>query len=468
MSRPGAQPAFGKILIANRGEIALRIARTCRELGIASVAVYSTADATSAVADLADEAVCVGPAAAGHSYASIPAIIEAARLTGADAIHPGYGFLAENPDFSQVCADEGITFIGPSAAVLERFGDKAAARDLMRDVGLPLLPGGSGVCVDEADAAHTAAAIGLPIIVKAVAGGGGKGMAVAWRMEDVALAVRETRAAAQSLYADNRVYVERFLRRARHVEVQVLADRYGAAVHLGDRDCSVQRRHQKLVEETPAPLLADDTRRSMAEAALAGVKAAGLVGAATVEFLVDEQENFYFMEVNARLQVEHAVTEMVTGVDIVAQQIRLAAGAPLELEQSSIVARGAAIECRLNAEDPDRDFRPTPGTLTRVRLPGGTFTRVDSHIGTGTTITADYDSLLGKVVVWAPNREAAVSRLQRALDEVVIEGPGVHHTGGLLRRVLDDAEFRSASHATDLMPRLLAGPSGAPDQESDR
>ncbi|MEU7755578.1 biotin carboxylase N-terminal domain-containing protein [Micromonospora sp. NPDC049101] len=458
---------FRKILIANRGEVALRIARTCRELGIPCVAVYSSADAGSPVTHLADEAVHIGPAPAARSYLNVPALVEAARMTGADAVHPGYGFLAEDPDFAEVCAAEGLTFIGPAAAVLECLGNKASARDLMRGVGVPLLPGGDSILLDEADGLRTAERIGYPVIVKAVAGGGGKGMGVAWDPGELVGAVRDTRAAAQALYSDNRVYLERYLRHARHVELQVLGDRYGAAVHLGDRDCSVQRRHQKLVEETPAPGLSPETRQAMAEAALTGVKAAGLVGAATVEFLVDEHENFYFMEVNPRLQVEHPVTEMVTGVDIVAQQIRLAAGEPLALEQSSAVARGAAVECRLNAEDPDRDFLPTPGRLDAVRLPAGPFTRVDTHVAPGTVVTADYDSLLGKIVVWGPDRTAALARMDRALAEVVIEGSGIRHTRDLLRQVLRSADFAAGRHSTDLLTQLLgtaarpAGDAGA-------
>jgi acetyl-CoA carboxylase, biotin carboxylase subunit len=449
---------FQKVLIANRGDVALRIARTCRELGIPSVAVYSSADRGAAVTDLAEESVHIGPAPASRSYLSMPALVEAARKVGADAIHPGYGFLSEDPDFAEVCAANGLTFIGPAPAVLQVLGDKAAARALMREAGLPMLPGSLDPVADEADGLRTAERIGYPVIVKAVAGGGGKGMAIAHDPAALATAIRTTSATAQALYADGRVYLEQYLPAARHIEIQVLCDSYGNAIHLGERDCSVQRRHQKLVEETPAAGLAPAVRDAICAAALDGVRAAGLVGAGTVEFLLDGADRFSFMEVNARLQVEHAVTEMVTGIDIVEQQLRLAAGEPLALRQRDVRWSGAAVECRLNAEDPDRDFLPTPGRLELVRLPGGPFTRVDSHAYQGWSATADYDSLLGKVVVWGPDRAAALARCRRALAEVRIEGPGVRHTRDFLLRVLADGDFRAGSHHTGLVDRLLRGP----------
>jgi acetyl-CoA carboxylase biotin carboxylase subunit len=446
---------FRKLLIANRGDVALRVARTCHELDIPCVAVYSTADRGSAVTDLAGESVHIGPPPAARSYLSIPALIEAARATGADAIHPGYGFLAEDPDFAEVCTDHGLTFVGPAPEVLQVLGDKAAARSLMRTAGLPMLPGSADPLADEADGLATAGRIGYPVIVKAVAGGGGKGMAIARDPAELARAIQSTSAAAQLLYADDRVYLERYLPAARHIEIQVLCDRYGNAVHLGERDCSVQRRHQKLVEETPAARLPGGVRAAISAAALDGVRAAGLVGAGTVEFLVDAADRFYFMEVNARLQVEHAVTEMVTGIDLVAEQIRLAAGERLRFEQHEIRTTGAAVECRLNAEDPDRDFLPTPGRLDLVRLPGGPFTRVDSHAFPGWTATADYDSLLGKIVAWGPDRAAALARARRALAEVRIEGRGLRHTTDFLLRVLGDDDFQAGRHTTGLVDRLL-------------
>src|SRR5690606_24410528 len=389
----------------------------------------------------ADEAVHIGPAPAGRSYSSAAALIEAARLTKADAIHPGYGFLSEDPDFAEICAEEGIAFIGPAATVLECLGDKAAARELMASAGLPLLPGSPGICATEAECRRSAAQVGYPVIVKAVAGGGGRGMKVARNAAELPGVFRETKAVAQSLYGDGRVYVERYVERARHVEVQVLRDGFGAAVHLGTRDCSVQRRHQKLIEETPAPNLSEATRAAIARAAVNGIHAAGLVGVATVEFLVDDDENFYFLEVNPRLQVEHPVTEMVTGVDLVAQQIRIAAGEPSALRQTDVRIRGAAVECRLNAEDPARDFQATPGRLEVVRMPGGPFTRVDTHCFPGCTVPPFYDSLLAKVVTWGPDRTTALERMRRALLEVRIEGPGVRHNGNLHLEVLSDPTF---------------------------
>jgi acetyl-CoA carboxylase biotin carboxylase subunit len=451
---------FTKVLIANRGEIALRVARTCRELGVATVAVCSTADRDSAVAEFADETVHIGPSQATRSYLSAPALIEAARRTKADAIHPGYGFLSEDPDFAEICAEEGISFVGPDWPVLERLGDKASARELMFSAGLPLLPGSGGVCASEADCVRTAERLGFPVIVKAVAGGGGRGMTIARTASELPAVFHETRAVALSLYGDGRVYVERYLDGARHVEVQVLCDRYGAGIDLGDRDCSVQRRHQKVIEETPAPGLSDATRSAMARAAVHGVTVAGLVGAATVEFLVDADENYYFLEVNARLQVEHPVTEMVTGVDIVEQQLRLAAGEPLALDAAEVRGRGAAIECRVNAEDPSRDFQATPGRLDVFRMPGGPFTRIDTHCFTGGSVSPFYDPLMAKVITWGPDRPRALDRMARALAEVRIEGPGLCDNTGLLRAVVAEPEFAAGTHTTQLLATMSAAAPG--------
>ncbi|GIG63086.1 acetyl-CoA carboxylase biotin carboxylase subunit [Longispora fulva] len=453
MSRP-----FDTVLIANRGEIALRVARTCRELGIKVVAVHSTEDRDSAVVRAADQAVQIGPAPARQSYLNMAAILEAALRTGAQAIHPGYGFLSENPDFPEACAANGIVFVGPSAAVMARLGDKVAARSLMAEAGLPLLPGSLQPLDNVEDASAVAAEIGYPVIIKAAAGGGGRGLQVVLDKEDFAAQYHATRAVAQSLFGDGRVYVEQFLPHARHVEIQVLCDGHGNAVHLGERDCSVQRRHQKLIEETPSPGLSADVVRRMGEAAVLGARTAGYVGAGTFEFLVDPGGGFSFMEVNCRIQVEHPVTEMVTGVDLIREQLSIAAGRPLELTQADIRPVGASIECRVNAENPDVDFAPAPGRLEVFVPPGGPFVRVDTHGYPGYRVSAAYDSLLAKVVVWAPDRDQAVARMRRALAEFHVSGPGVHTTIPFLRRVLDHPDFRSGRHGTDLIARLPSGP----------
>jgi acetyl-CoA carboxylase biotin carboxylase subunit len=446
---------FTKILIANRGEIALRVARTCRELGIATVAVHSSADRDSAVVRLADESVHIGPSPARRSYLNVPAVIEAARATGAQAIHPGYGFLSENPDFAEVCADNDLVFIGPRPPVMQLLGDKAMTRLAMRDAGLPLLPGTVDPVATPAEALAAATHVGFPVILKAVAGGGGRGMTVVHHRQDLPVAFQQTRAAAAAVFGDGRVYLEHYLADARHVEVQVLCDRQGAGVYIGDRDCSAQRRHQKLVEEAPAPNLPAATRAAMGAAAVRGALSVGFTGAGTMEFLVDSDDNFYLMEMNARLQVEHPVTEMVSGIDLVEQQIRVAAGERLGFCQADVTLRGAAIECRINAEDPDRDFLPTPGVLERFALPGGAFTRVDTHAFAGYVVPPHYDSLLAKLVVWAPDRQRAVARLHRALDELVIEGPRVRTTAEFARQITDHPLFRAARHTTGLVDRIV-------------
>jgi acetyl-CoA carboxylase biotin carboxylase subunit len=446
---------LSSVLVANRGEIALRVARTCRELGVRVIAVYSTEDADSAVVRLADDAVCIGPAPARRSYLNMAAIIEAALRTGAQAIHPGYGFLSENPDFAEACEKNGIIFIGPPAAVLDRLGDKTAARALMSAAGLPLLPGSLHPLPNAQLAAGLAVDIGYPVIIKAAAGGGGRGMQVVSDPAHFARAYHETRATAQKVFGDGRVYVERYLPRARHVEIQVLCDARGNAIHLGERDCSIQRRHQKLVEETPAPALPEGLAVRMGQVAVRGACAAGYVGAGTFEFLVDETGEFYFMEVNCRIQVEHPVTEMVTGVDLVAEQLRIAAGHPLALRQADVVVRGAAIECRINAEDPARAFAPTPGLLTEFYAPGGPFVRVDTYGAPGVRVSAAYDSLLAKLVVWAPGRTEAIARMRRALAELRVAGAGVHTTANFLAGVLDHPEFRAARHNTSFLAEYL-------------
>ncbi|MEU1957557.1 acetyl-CoA carboxylase biotin carboxylase subunit [Nocardia sp. NPDC019255] len=445
---------FEKILIANRGEIALRVARTCRELGVRTVAVHSVADAESAVVRFADEAVQIGPSAAKRSYLNAAAILAAAELTGADAIHPGYGFLSESPDFADACRAAGRTLIGPPADVMAQLGDKQSARTLMAKAGLPLLPGSLDPL--ELDEAHALAdSIGYPVIVKAAAGGGGRGMRVVHESAAFPRAYQETRATARMLFGDSRVYLEKYLAAARHVEIQVLCDAFGNGVYLGERDCSVQRRHQKLIEESPAPLLPDGLAQRMGESAVHGVLEAGYTGAGTVEFLVDRDGDYYFMEVNCRIQVEHPVTEMVTGMDLIAEQIRVAAGEPLGLAQEDIVLRGAAIECRINAENPAAEFAPAPGILTEFTPPGGPFVRVDTHAHAGYSIPPNYDSLLAKLVVWAPDRDRALARMRRALAEFRISGAHVATTRDFLYEVLDHPAMRAATHTTGLVDELL-------------
>jgi acetyl-CoA carboxylase biotin carboxylase subunit len=445
---------FSKILIANRGEIALRVARTCRELGVRTVAIYSGQDRESAVVRFADEAVQIGPPEAKLSYLNAMAILEVAQRTGAEAIHPGYGFLSEDPDFADICAASGIPLIGPSAEVMAQLGSKISARMLMTKAGLPMLPG-SIVPLGADQAARLAEQIGFPVIVKASAGGGGLGMRVIRDKGDFMDAYRRTEATARTLFGDSRVYLEKYLDIARHVEIQVLCDAYGTAVHLGSRDCSVQRRHQKLVEESPAPRLPDALIERMGQAAIRGALAAGYVGAGTFEFLVGPDNEYYFMEVNCRIQVEHPVTEAVTGIDLVAEQIKVAAGGRLSLKPEDTRTRGVAIECRINTEDPDRDFAPTPGTLEEFIPAGGPFVRVDTHAFPGYTVPPNYDSLLAKLIVWAPDRTQAISRMRRALEEFHIAGSTVRTTKGFLLDVLGNPKFAAAEHSTALVNEMM-------------
>ncbi|MCW3844314.1 acetyl-CoA carboxylase biotin carboxylase subunit [Micromonospora yasonensis] len=453
---------FDKVLIANRGEIALRVLRACRELGVRTVVAHSSADADSLPVRLADETVRIGPAASRQSYLNAAAIVEAARQTGAQAVHPGYGFLSEDADFAEICAENGLTFVGPPPEVMSALADKSVARALMSKAGLPLPPGSVQTLPTVTDALEVAAEVGYPVIVKAAAGGGGRGMTVVRAATELPRAYARTRAAAQVAFGDDRVYVERYLTDARHVEVQVLCDGHGNGVHLGTRDCSVQRRHQKLIEEGPAPALRPSTLDLLAETALRGVLSVGFTGAGTVEFLVDEAEECHFLEVNCRIQVEHPVTELVTGVDLVHEQLHIAAGTPLRWRQDQIQLRGVAVECRVNVEDPERGFAPAPGRLDRFRPPGGPFTRVDTHGHPGYLVSPHYDSLLAKVAVWAPDRDGAVDRLDRALAEFEVAGPGVRTTIPFARRVLRDPAFRAARHTTGLVDRLLAADAAGP------
>ncbi|QFZ18809.1 acetyl-CoA carboxylase biotin carboxylase subunit [Saccharothrix syringae] len=446
---------FDKVLIANRGEVAVRVARACRELGVRSVAVYSTRDRDSAVVRMADEAVHIGPGQPARSYLNAAAVLQAADQTGAEAIHPGYGFLSESPDFAEACEAAGITLIGPPARVMSVLGDKTSARALMRRAGLELLPGSTDA-LDVEEALELADRIGYPVIIKASAGGGGRGMAVVRERDRFVDDFRRTRATAQAVFGDGRLYVEKYLEHARHVEVQVLCDTRGRAIHLGERDCSVQRRHQKLIEESPAPDLRPGLAERMGRSAVAGAVAAGYVGAGTFEFLVSPEGEHYFMEVNCRIQVEHPVTEMVTGVDLVQQQIRIAAGLPLELAQDDVRPRGVSIECRINAEDPAAGFAPTPGLIERFVPAGGPFVRVDTHVHAGYTVPPDYDSLLAKLVVWAPDRDAAIARMRRALAEFRVDGARVRTTGQFLDAVLAHPKFAAAAHSTALVDELLA------------
>jgi acetyl-CoA carboxylase biotin carboxylase subunit len=447
---------FRTVLIANRGEIALRVARACRELGVRTVLAHSAADRDSAAARYADQTVQIGPAEARQSYLNTAAIISAALQTGADAVHPGYGFLAEDPDLSEACAAHGLTFIGSPPGVLAQLGSKAPAREFAAKVGMPLLPGSQGTLDTAAEARAVAREIGYPVIIKAVAGGGGRGMSVVHQAADFPRAFAETRAAAQALFGDPRVYVERFLVAARHVEVQLIADRYGNVTHFGTRDCSVQRRRQKLIEEGPCPGVPAETLDRMSAAAVDCAQRAGYQGAGTFEFVMDGEHNFYFMEVNCRIQVEHPVTELITGIDLVREQIAVAAGERLSVRQEDVQVRGAAIECRVNAEDPTRNFLPTPGVLDEFFPPAGPFIRVDTHGHPGMRVTQFYDPLLAKVLVWAPDRPQAITRMRCALDEFQVSGRGMHTTVGFLREVLSHPLFQANKHTTALVSDMLA------------
>jgi acetyl-CoA carboxylase, biotin carboxylase subunit len=447
---------FAKVLIANRGEIALRVARACRELGIASVAVYSTADAESAVVRFADEAVHIGPPATGRSYLHIPSIIGAAQKTGADAIHPGYGFLSEDPYFAEICTNEGITFIGPPPDVMEKVGDKATARELMQKAGLPLLPGTVDPVNTVDEAKEIGDSIGYPVIIKAVAGGGGRGMSVVWSGEELPGLYQSTRATAQAVFKDSAVYIERYLQAPRHTEVQIVCDKQGNGVYFGERDCSVQRRHQKLIEEAPSIHLTPEMRKEIGEKAVGGALSIGYSGAGTMEFLLDKDGTFAFMEMNARIQVEHPVSEMITSVDLIQEQILVAAGEPLSVSQDEVEFRGHSIECRVNAEDPDNNFAPTAGRLDTYVPPGGPWTRVDSHCYPGWTVSPFYDSLIAKLIVWAPDRERAIDRMQRALGEFEIAGRGVKTTIPFHQRLLAHPQFRSGDVSTDFVEQFMA------------
>ena len=411
-----------KVLIANRGEIALRIIRSCRELDIATVAVYSTVDKKALHVQLADEAVCVGDSLSNKSYLNIPNILAAATSRGVDAIHPGYGFLAENDKFAEMCNDHGITFIGPSPNAIRSMGDKSTAKETMERVGVPTVPGSKGLLSSVEEAYEMAQEIGYPVIIKATAGGGGRGMRLVENKANLEKMFKAAQGEAEAAFGNDGLYMEKFIKKPRHVEIQILADRSGNVVHLGERDCSVQRRHQKLLEESPSPAINHSLRKKMGNAAIAAAKSISYEGAGTVEFLVDDDNNFYFMEMNTRIQVEHPVTEMVTGVDLIAEQIKIAGGENLQFNQEDIQLNGHAIECRINAEDPSHNFRPSPGKITGWLPPGGPGVRVDSHVYTGYEIPPFYDSLIGKLIVWGKDRNTAIKRMNRALNECAVTG----------------------------------------------
>jgi acetyl-CoA carboxylase biotin carboxylase subunit len=413
---------FRKILIANRGEIALRVLRACRTLGIEAVVAYSEADRESLPVQLADEAICIGPADARRSYLSAPAVISAAIVTGCDAIHPGYGFLSEDEGFAEVVRAHDLTFIGPPANVLERFSNKESTRRLLGSLGLPTIPGSNGILRDDAHALEEGERVGYPLLIKPAAGGGGKGMRMVRTGRELEAALNVCRSEARAAFGDDSLYLERWLDETRHVEVQVAVDRYGRGIHLGERDCSVQRRHQKILEEGPTPALSPEARNDLCTRAVRAVVSAGYENVGTLEFLVDREGGFFFIEINCRIQVEHPVTEMLTGIDLVATQIRIAAGEPLGINQSDVVSRGHAIEFRINAEDPEREFRPAAGLVERYLSPGGPGVRMDSHLFAGYEVPPFYDSLLGKLIVWGPTREAAIERGRVALGELVVEG----------------------------------------------
>jgi acetyl-CoA carboxylase biotin carboxylase subunit len=435
---------FKKILIANRGEIALRIIRTCKEMGIKTVAVYSKADEDSLHVKFADEAVCIGPANSKESYLKIPSILAAAEITNAEAIHPGYGFLAENAEFSRICGEHNIKFIGPSPEMINSMGDKATAKDTMIKSRVPVVPGSDGVVDDFDTAKKISAEIGYPVIIKASAGGGGRGMRVVTEESKLKQAFDTCRNEASTAFNNPEVYIEKFVQDPRHIEIQVMGDQHGNVIHLGERECSLQRRHQKILEESPSPVMTPELRERMGNAAIKAAKAINYEGAGTIEFLVDKDHNFYFMEMNTRIQVEHPVTEEVTDVDLIREQIRVAAG--LKLDDKPLKMRGHCIECRINAEDPAHNFRPSAGLITVFHMPGGHSVRVDSHAYAGYRIPSNYDSMIGKLIVSAPTREEAIKRMKRSLEEFIIEG--VKTTIPYHLQLMDDEGFKTGEFNT--------------------
>jgi acetyl-CoA carboxylase biotin carboxylase subunit len=457
---------FKKVLIANRGEIAVRIARACRELGVRAVAVYSDVDRASLHVRLADEAYPIGAAPSRESYLVIEKILGVARYAGCDAIHPGYGFLAENPRLARACVDAGLTFIGPSAAAMEQLGSKTAARQIARDVGTPTVPGTLDPIKTVGEATEIAREIGFPVILKAVAGGGGKGMRSVASESELASAWRDATSEAQNAFGDARVYLEKYLERPRHIEIQVLADHHGHFVYLGERECSVQRRHQKVIEEAPSPIMTAELRKAMGEAAVKLARAGNYTNAGTVEFLVDAQRNFYFLEMNTRLQVEHPVTEMVTSLDLVKLQMRIAAGESLPFRQEEIELRGHAIECRIYAEDPDNNFFPSPGKILNCRVPTGPGIRLDEGIYAGWTVPNEYDPMLGKLIAWGGDRGEALARMRRALEEFYASG--IKTNVSLFRRILARSDFRTGAIYTRWLDDFLSGEPAAESRNTEQ
>lgn len=444
---------FEKVLIANRGEIALRVIRACRELGIKTAAIYSEADQESLHVKFADQAICVGPAQSSSSYLHIPNIISAAVLSGADAVHPGYGYLSENSDFAEICAAHGLVFIGPTAAQIERMADKAQAKAEMKAAGVPVLPGSDRSINNEVELLKICKKIGYPVMIKASAGGGGRGMRLAANENELIKAYRLARSEAGAVFGNDKVYIEKYIKNPRHIEIQLLGDSHGNIVHFGERECSLQRRHQKVIEESPSPVVSSRLRKKMGLAAVRGAKAVNYLNAGTVEFLLDENDEFYFMEMNTRIQVEHTVTEMVYGVDLVKAQIQIAAGAEIAYEQSEIVPTAHALECRLFAEDLLQSFLPSPGIITKLHIPGGHGVRWDSHIYQGYEISPYYDSMFGKLITWGEDRDEAIERMLSALSEIQIEG--IQHNVEFHKWLLQHEKFRQGDYSADFLERVM-------------
>ena len=440
-----------KILIANRGEIAVRIIRACREMGIRTVAIYSEADKTSLHVSLADEAICVGPAPSSKSYLNMKAILEAACLTGADSIHPGFGFLSENSTFAKICEEMGIKFIGPNYRLIELLGNKSKAKETMKNAGVPVVPGSEGLIKSKEEAVELAEQIKYPVMLKASAGGGGRGIRVAYNKDQLEKEYDLVKQEAKVSFNDDSLYLEKFVENPRHVEIQVLADEHGNCIHLGERDCSVQRRNQKVLEETPSPILDDKTRKKMGEVAVNAVKEIGYTNAGTIEFLVDKNKDFYFMEMNTRVQVEHPVTEMVTGIDIIKEQIKIASGEPLSYKQKDITFTGHSLEVRINAEDPDKNFMPSPGTITDLHLPGGNGVRIDTAIYPGYAIPPTYDSMIAKIIVHGKDRNESIAKMKSSIAELVVDG--IKTNTDFILKILEDEDFKNNNYDTSFISK---------------
>ena len=440
-----------KVLIANRGEIAVRIIRACREMGIRTVAIYSEADKDALHVRLADQAICIGPAPSSKSYLNVKAILEAACLTGANSIHPGFGFLSENANFAKICEEMGIKFIGPNYKLIELLGNKSKAKETMKKAGVPVVPGSEGLIKSKKEAVEIAEKIKYPVILKASAGGGGKGIRIAHNKEELEKAYNLVKQEAKISFNDDSIYIEKFVENPRHVEIQVLADEHGNGIHLGERDCSVQRRNQKIIEETPASIINDETRKKMGEVAVKAVKEIGYTNAGTIEFLVDKNKDFYFMEMNTRVQVEHPVTEMVTGIDIIKEQIKIASGEKLTIKQKDVKVNGHSMEARINAENPDKNFMPCPGTITGLHIPGGNGVRVDTAIYSGYTIPPTYDSMIAKVIIHGKTREESIAKLKSAVAELVVDG--ITTNADFILKILDNENFKKNNYDTSFIEK---------------